>query len=135
MNERILVIDDNEMLRKALVADLQKKGYKVESVPNLSEGLALLFGSQFDLVVVEPFTEGVKKGGVGPADFFDMFKENPRPCRFLVVLTRSFNLKGAIEMKKYGANNVIQKPCDPVSFLAVIDATFAGRFPSVVDGC
>ena len=51
--ERVLVIDDEEVIRKLLVSVLSDNGYDVMAVDSASEGIDLAKTHRFDLVVAD----------------------------------------------------------------------------------
>jgi CheY-like chemotaxis protein len=53
MPKRILVVDDDELMRSFLSSVLREEGYGIEEARNGTEGLAKLPGSDFDLVITD----------------------------------------------------------------------------------
>jgi PleD family two-component response regulator len=126
--KRILIINNNEPLRIILTSDLAEEGYLVDSASNLSEGLAKLAESPFDLAIVDPFSR-LNDRSAETKNFLKNFSDEPRPCPYLLVLTGFLDLKNAITAKKYGVNDVIAKPFDLVELLDTIRDTLNGLRP------
>jgi len=53
MNDRILVIDDQELMRDSLTETLNRAGYEVCSAENGREGLHRLDQDRFNLVITD----------------------------------------------------------------------------------
>ncbi len=50
---RILIIEDNDTLRESLRRSLEKEGHDVVTTPAAEEGLGLVLGHLFDLILVD----------------------------------------------------------------------------------
>ena len=71
-SERILLVEDNDLVRTHMESSLRKLGYRVESVSNGPEAVKLLEGdSEFDLL----FTDVVMPGGMNGREVADRAKE------------------------------------------------------------
>ena len=51
--KRILIIDDDESIRRAIRRPLSKAGFSVQVAVNGTEGVSQFLGGQFDLVIVD----------------------------------------------------------------------------------
>ena len=87
--ERILVVEDNRIVRKMAKAVLTKLGYSVLEAENASKALALLQrGSQVHLLLTDILLTGHLNG-------FDLAREATRRCPELKVLFMSAYAKSA----------------------------------------
>ncbi len=60
---RILVIDDDSVLKRVIEIGLSKSGYEVTTVGNGEEAMAVLKSSVFDVIMVDmmmPFMDGLR---------------------------------------------------------------------------
>ena len=52
-NARILVIDDEELMREFVVELLERAGHRIDSTNNGADGIALLDTHSYDMVVTD----------------------------------------------------------------------------------
>ncbi len=113
---RILVIDDNEPLRKTLVAMLQ--GHDVVDVGDGDEGLAAVDGSSpFDLVITDVMMPN--RAGVTTTI---ALKSRPNPPK-VILISGSNNIANtslAGLMSKVGADGWLLKPIRKAQLVAEI---------------
>jgi len=101
---RILVVDDDFLIRESLSELLRLEGYEVETAPGGQEALAALGSRTYDLV----FTDINMPGVTG----FDVLREvNLKYPETQVVLITGFGeIQTAIQAIKQGAYDYVQKP-------------------------
>ena len=58
--ERILIVDDNEQIRLALLAFLESVGYDVDLAPDGSSALRAVRGNEYDLLIVDHNMPGLE---------------------------------------------------------------------------
>jgi len=107
MNDRILVIDDQELMRDSLTETLNRAGYEVCSAENGREGLHRFDQDRFNLVITDlrmPDVSGMKVLG----HVNRMTPEVP-----VIVITGHGSIENAVEAMKRGAFDYITKPFDP----------------------
>ena len=106
--ERILVIDDEEIICTLLKDTLTDAGYQVETVTNGIEGLEkLLKGEPFDILLTD--IRMPKKDGM------QVLKEakNRVPDIITIIMTGYPNIDTIREASEYNAFDYITKPLDP----------------------
>lgn len=103
---RVLIIDDEESLRITTAAILEQEGYQVETASSGDEAIALLEGSEFDLILTDLHMEG--------GDGLSVLTEIKRraPLTISVVLTGFASVESAIAALQKGAYDFLVKPCD-----------------------
>ncbi|HWS99432.1 MAG TPA: response regulator [Pyrinomonadaceae bacterium] len=103
---RLLVVDDEENLRITTAAILEQEGYAVETASSGNEAVALLGGTEFDLVLTDLHMEG--------GDGLSVLSEirNRAPLTISVVLTGFASVESAIAALQQGAYDYLVKPCD-----------------------
>ncbi len=120
---RILIIDDDDQLRKSFVKLLTEEGYSVESAPSGEAGLELVHRNVPDLVVLDMRLPGMN----GFETFQSIHEMEPRLP--VIIMTAYGTTETAIEATKMGAFDYVLKPFDIPDMLKVIDqALEAGRF-------
>lgn len=103
---RILIIEDNETLRDSLRRALTKRGYEVVATASAEEGLGVVLGHLFDVILVDlklPRNDG------------DSFIRQVRAlgCRSEIVMMTGFGDADTVAaMAKIGARATIIKEAD-----------------------
>lgn len=106
--ERILVIDDEEIICTLLKDTLTDEGYHVETVTNGTEGLEkLIRGEPFDILLTD--IRMPKKDGI------QVLKEakNRVPDIITIIMTGYPSIETIRESSEYNAFDYITKPLDP----------------------
>jgi CheY-like chemotaxis protein len=113
---RILVIDDDDLMRAFVVTLLEKRHYSVAAASNGLAGVALATDSDFDLVITDivmPDMEGLET--------IKHIRRHKPEVKILAVSgggsSKGDYLKFATRL---GANAVLAKPFEPARFLEVI---------------
>lgn len=101
---RILIVDDEEVLRDVLDAVLRREGFDVVSAASGEEALSLLDGEEIDLVILDIMLPGIS----GIDTLRSMRISNPHLP--VIVITAFSSIDGAIKAMKYGAYHYIPKP-------------------------
>ncbi|MEN8189127.1 MAG: response regulator [Thermodesulfobacteriota bacterium] len=104
--ETVLIVDDNDILRKRLVKGFVRRGYTVCSAPNYDEAIELIRDVSPDLAVVDLKMTG--KSGL------ELVRDGMRlvPALKVVVLTGYGSIATATEAIRLGAVSYLGKPAD-----------------------
>jgi two-component system NtrC family response regulator len=104
MTQKILVIDDDESLRRVLEYTLQEEGYEVFTAASGEEGLELFEERQPALVITDMKMPGING--------FQVLKEvKERSAEALVIIVTAFGeVDAAVKAMKLGAYDFITKP-------------------------
>jgi two-component system NtrC family response regulator len=100
----ILVVDDDESLRRVLEYNLAQEGYAVATADSGEAALALFEKNRFDLVVTD-----IKMPGMDGMDLLRRVKE-VSPDTQVIVITAFGTIEMAVEAMKAGAFEYISKP-------------------------
>lgn len=103
--EKILVLDDEMIIRKTLEQQLRKRHYNVATASTLAEAEEYLARDVFDLMFVDvrlPDGEGTQ--------LLERFQEDPN-APLCVVITGFGTIESAVGCMKRGAFDYIVKPC------------------------
>ena len=121
---RILVIDDEQVIRDLVVAALTKRGYQVETQADAREVLKTMGGSSYDLLLVD-----LKMPGMDGKEFFKTLTlRRPELASRVIFLTGDRLSVETQEFVKFAGRPVIAKPFD-LDALSVMVATEVGRYP------
>ena len=101
---RVLVIDDEPIIRDVLQEILSREGYAISSVPDAESGLAALERQEYDLVILDLMLPGI--GG------FETLKEIKRrdPDSVVVMITAYGSVETAVQAMRMGAHDYLTKP-------------------------
>ncbi len=119
----IIVIDDDDQLRKSFEKLLIEEGYDVKSAASGEAGLKLVREKVPDLIMLD-----VRLPGMNGLETFQQIHEI-EPKLPVIIMTAFGTTETAIEATKMGAFDYILKPFDIPDMLLVIgQALEAGRF-------
>ena len=116
MNEkaRILIVDDDENIRKVLATILEEEGYNAESVDTAKKGIEKSESSFYNLALIDihlPDMEGIEL-------LAKMHETKPRMRK--IIITGYPTLENAVAAVNKGADAYILKPFDVEKILATI---------------
>ncbi len=119
MAKRILIVDDDEMVRIALVELLKPAGYEIDAVGSAKEALVKIESSRYDLLMLDiimPEMDGITlcKKVRERSDYDEV------PVVFLTAKNSDKDRALGIEV---GANLFLSKPISPEKLLDVISET------------
>lgn len=81
MNKKILLIEDDYMIREMYTDELIKNGFEVSACPSGEKGLEVLKTTQFDLVLLD-----IMLLGINGLEVLRQIKEDPKSKQLKVVL-------------------------------------------------
>ena len=111
---RILVIDDDESVRKVLVAALEDEGYVVDVAENGKQAIEKTHAEFFHLALIDirlPDMEGTKL-------LSELKKTTPKMVK--IIVTGYPSLQNAIDAVRRGANDYVVKPFKMESVLDTV---------------
>lgn len=103
--EKILIVDDEPLIRRFLSEALQKKGFLVETSENSKAAFSLFKESHFDLVITDMNMEKPFSG----IDLLRQIKEHSLATP-VIIMTAFGTIENAVEAMKMGAFNYLLKP-------------------------
>ncbi len=112
---RILIIDDEPILRESLQAWLERDGYSVEAVSTGDEGLERVQNTSFDLVFLD-----LKLEDIDGIQVLSRIKEDD-PDTAVVMITAYGSVPSAVEAMKQGAEDYLLKPFEPEELNLLIE--------------
>ncbi|MDQ1274385.1 MAG: two-component system, NtrC family, response regulator [Planctomycetota bacterium] len=104
MKNKILIVDDEKLMRVSLEDKLTKEGYAVNSLSNAVEGIKLLQSTNFDAVITDlrlPRMDGI--------DFLREIKK-AFPDTVVIIMTAYGSIENAVTAMKEGAYDYVTKP-------------------------
>jgi CheY-like chemotaxis protein len=113
-NKRILVVDDESILRVTLTAELKKEGYTVSSAGDGDIAIEMLQTEYFDLILLD-----IKMPNVDGYEVLRFVKQK-HPTTKVIVLTGYGDLRNALDSKGLGADSFVGKPYEFADLLSTI---------------
>jgi DNA-binding NtrC family response regulator len=111
----ILVVDDEEPLRRLLKNELTRKGYTVSVAADGGEALRLMSNNAFDAILLD-----VVMPGMDGLSLMKTLKEDPSAPP-IIVLTGKATVETAVEAMKNGAYDYLTKPYKLDELVIVVD--------------
>ena len=121
MKARILVVDDEEMVRQSLEEILKLEGYEVVGVGRGEEALDILEKEKFDLVLLD-----LKMPGIDGLEVMHATGQ-VSPDTKVILLTGHGSLESAIEALRHGAHDYLLKPVPSHDLLSSVARALAQR--------
>ena len=103
-SERILIVDDEDGMRRLLGRVLTREGYDTSTVGSGVEALRLVANERFDLVVTD-----IKMPEMDGLQLLENLKEY-EPSLPIIVMTAYGTIENAVQALRLGAYDYIAKP-------------------------
>jgi two-component system, NtrC family, response regulator AtoC len=113
--EKILVVDDEDILRSFVAETLKRQYFDVSTAENGTQALKLIKKNTYDLI----FTD-MKMPDMTGIDLMRAAKEIS-PTTLFVVMTGFGSIENAVDAIRLGAFNYLVKPFSPDTIEAVVD--------------
>ena len=104
---KILIVDDELVMRTSLKGWLQRDGHDVETAESGEKALEIVKKTRFDILLVD-----IKMEGISGLDVLMKVKESD-PDVAIIMITAYGSIATAIEAMKNGAYDYLLKPFDP----------------------
>ena len=117
----ILLIDDEENLRRTLAMILVREGYVVETAATIKEARERVEASTYDLVFLDLKLPDANGLSLLP-DLRRRFPNTP-----VLILTAHDKLDSAVEAVRQGARDYLLKPLDPPVIIKRVKDVLAGK--------
>lgn len=102
----VLVVDDEEVIRRSLVRELKMEHFAVTSVSSGDEAVDTLRNTQYDIVITDLMMPGTDGFGVLKA------VKKLAPLTSVIILTGYADMLAAIDALRLGADDFTIKPCE-----------------------
>ncbi len=104
---KILVVDDEKIVRESLFNWFEDEGYDVDTAFDAEDALKKFEEGKYDLVLLD-----MKMPGMSGLDLLIKIKEIDQAC-IVILITAFASVSTAIQALKQGAYDYITKPVDP----------------------
>ena len=106
-NRRILVVDDDDSLRRVTQVQLEDEGYTVVTAAGGDEALAVLIRKPQDLVITD-----LSMPGISGVELLKRIRSE-YPETIVILVTAFGTVESAVEAMRFGAYDYITKPVNP----------------------
>jgi|SRR5579871_158119 len=113
-NMRVLIVDDDDSLRRVMQMQLEEAGYEIEVACNAQQGLERIDEHMPALVITD-----LKMPGISGLDLLRKVRES-FPEVTVIIITAFGSVSTAVEAMKAGAYDYITKPVDYDQLLLVV---------------
>ena len=103
-SEKILIIDDETSIRSSLKGILEDEGFSVRTAETGEEGLELLKGQSFDLILLDIWLP--EMNGIDVLKKVKAMEDNPQ----VVMISGHGTIESAVNSTKLGAFDFLEKP-------------------------
>ena len=121
IRQKILIVDDEDKMRRVLEIMLQRMGHQVGSAENGEDALQKLEGASYDLVISD-----LRMPGIDGAELLGRLREAGNDVPFIIV-TAHGSIESAVAAMKNGANDYLLRPFDIETLKLALDRVFATR--------
>ncbi|MDM7912610.1 MAG: response regulator transcription factor, partial [Methanotrichaceae archaeon] len=125
MKAKILVVDDEETMRKSLADILRLEGYQVQTLSNGAAAIETIKKETFDLLLLD-----LKMPGIDGLEVMRSASEIT-PETMIILLTAHGSLQSAIEAIRNDAFDYLLKPSSPAQIIQSVQSALARRSETV----
>ncbi len=118
---RILVIDDEEIVRLSCKRTLVPEGYEVDTAASGKEGMELFEKSKYDLVLID-----LKMPGIDGIEVLVNIKRQ-HPEQNVMIMTGYDTIEHIVESISSGAAHYLEKPFTPDTLIERINEVLGER--------
>ncbi|MBI5073825.1 MAG: sigma-54-dependent Fis family transcriptional regulator [Nitrospirae bacterium] len=115
---KVLVVDDEEPLRRLLKKELARKGFTADVAPDGKTALSLARQNTYDVVLLD-----IMMPGVDGITVMKKLKTDPS-APAIIVLTGKATVETAVEAMKYGAYDYLTKPYKLDELVIIINRAY-----------
>ncbi|HUS12829.1 MAG TPA: response regulator [Pyrinomonadaceae bacterium] len=124
MSRRILIIDDEENIRRITRLTLQAAGYEIGEAPDGERGLEVFGnGSSWDAVLLDQ-----RMPGMDGLETLRQIKDRQPEAR-VIMSTAYASIELAVDAMKLGATDFVRKPMTPEIMRNAVTAALAKQLP------
>jgi DNA-binding NarL/FixJ family response regulator len=116
VKKRLLVVDDEPKLLRAIATDLKCEGFEIDVARSGIEGLVLLAQRLPDLIISD-----IRMPGIDGYEFARRLRRNESTCLIpIIFLTAKDSKRDRIEGFRTGVDAYLTKPFEPDELLSII---------------
>ena len=112
---KVMIVDDEKIVRESLVAWFKKSGYDVEGADGGRTALAMLDQKDYDFIFLD-----IKMPDVNGLEVLDYIKTNCSHA-MVVMITAYGSIETAVDAMKRGAADYLTKPFEPADLACLLE--------------
>ncbi|MDE3059004.1 MAG: sigma-54-dependent Fis family transcriptional regulator [Bacteroidota bacterium] len=106
MSERILIVDDEELIRESLSYVLQKEGYEIDEAENGKQAFDKVTRAPYDIVITD-----IEMPEMRGTELLEKIAQRS-PQTFVIIITAYASIETAVDALRKGAYDYILKPIE-----------------------
>jgi DNA-binding response OmpR family regulator len=115
--KKLLVVDDEELIRKMVMLWFEREGFSVTEADNGTDGLRLALEQKPDVVLLD-----IMMPGLHGFEVCKKIRENPEMAKTIIIMTSARSYKPDIDKAHMlGANDYVIKPSDSGDLLKIVN--------------
>lgn len=126
---KILVVDDEEIIRNVITQGLKQKNYEVLTASNIEEARTALENNEVDLILLDQFI-----GDSNGLDFLADLRFENNVTTPVIIITGFANPDVVQLAAKYGVSDFLVKPVNLERLRNAVDKIFSGDAPASTEG-
>lgn len=112
---KILVVDDELIVRESLIGWLKKTGYEVAGAEGGARAIEMLSERDYDLIFLD-----IKMPDMSGIEVLQHIRAN-YPASMVIMITAYGSVENAVEAMKLGANDYLMKPFEPEQLALLVE--------------
>jgi len=112
---KVLIVDDEKIVRESLMDWFMKSGYDVEGADGGAAAIKMVDGKEYDFIFLD-----IKMPEVDGFQVLDYIKENC-PNAMVVMITAYGSIETAVDAMKRGACDYLTKPFEPGDLVCLLE--------------
>jgi DNA-binding NtrC family response regulator len=121
MTRKLLIVDDDQAMRRMLEALFQDEGWHTDAAESVDEALSLLSGAEYDAVLSD-IRMGARSGLELAGELHRLWPDTP-----IVLMTAFGGDESAAEARRAGAMGYVSKPFEPEAVLHALECALERR--------
>jgi len=112
---KVLVVDDELIIRESIVGWIRKAGHEIQAAENGRRALQMMGGDHYDLIFLD-----IKMPDMSGLEVLKHVKAHHPQC-LVVMITAYGSVETAVEAMKNGASDYLLKPFEPEQLTLIIE--------------
>jgi two-component system, NtrC family, response regulator HydG len=112
---RVLVVDDELIIRESIVGWIKKAGHEIDAAESGHQALKMIGGDRYDLIFLD-----IKMPDLSGLEVLKYIKAHHPQC-LVVMITAYGSVETAVDAMKSGASDYLLKPFEPEQLTLIVE--------------